>query len=183
MFFCEVAVREQPLVTTIPDGDVLLPTDPESLRPGDCLRQETVSIHKSSTSVSCIDSPDVGGFGRAAQAAWLLDQVFKTLGILSLHSRLVRLQSLDAMIQNFLGLLIQQCSANERPTSFCQPIAITIRLVHLRELLLSIYADCLSKERCSSCTHISPDRPCLSLTRIIHYLRTGGSDHPKCWTL
>lgn len=124
-----MAVPEQPLVTTIPDGDALLPTEPETLRPGDCVRRDAISTHGAYIDVSCIGSPDVGGFGRTAQAAWLLDQVFKTLEIPGLHSRLTQLQGLDITIQTFLGVLLQQCYAKEKPTEFCQAIAMTIRSV------------------------------------------------------
>ncbi|KAJ5308658.1 hypothetical protein PENANT_c053G02818 [Penicillium antarcticum] len=128
-FFCEVAVSEQPLLTTIPNGDVLLPIEPDTLQPGECLRQDVMLIHEASIAVSCIDSFDVGGFGRSAQAAWLLDQVFKALEIPSLHTRLSQFQVLDNTIQTFLGTLMHQCYANEKLTDFCQPIAITIRSV------------------------------------------------------
>lgn len=124
-----MAVPEQPLVTTIPDGDVLLPTEPETPRPGDCVRQDAVPTHGAYIPVSCIVSLDVRGFGRTAQAAWLLDQVFKTLEIPGLHPRLTQLQGLDVTIQTFLGVLLQQCYSEENPTEFCQAIAMTIRSV------------------------------------------------------
>lgn len=124
-----MAVPEQPLVTTIPDEDVLLPTEPETLRPGDCVRQDVMPTHGAYIPISCIDSLDIGGFGRTAQAAWLLDQVFKTLEIRGLHSRLTQLQGLDTTIQTFLGVLLQQCYTKEKSTEFCQAIALTIRSV------------------------------------------------------
>ncbi|CAI7658321.1 unnamed protein product [Penicillium glandicola] len=130
-FFCEVAVTEQPLLTTIPNGDVLLPSEPEIIRLGDCLRQDVISTHEAYIAVSSIGSLDVGGFGRAAQAAWLLDQVFKAFEIPSLHSRLAQLQGLDITIQSFLGVLMEQCYSNVKSTSFCQAIGITIRALFI----------------------------------------------------
>lgn len=122
-------VPEQPLVTTIPSGDSLLPTEPDTLGKGDFPYLNPDSIHAPYISVSCIDSFNVGGFGRAAQAAWLLDKVFESFEIPDLDSKLARLQGLDITIQTFLSGLMQQCYANEKSIDFCQAIAITIRSV------------------------------------------------------
>lgn len=120
-----MAVSEQPLLTTIPNGEVLLPIGPESLEPGNLPR-----LGVSSIKVSCIDSIKPGGFGRSAQASWLLDQVFEAFKIQDWTSRLVQLRDLDLQIQHFLSILMQQSYADGNVTDFCQAIVITIRSVN-----------------------------------------------------
>ncbi|KAI6781554.1 uncharacterized protein J7T54_005265 [Emericellopsis cladophorae] len=75
--------------------------------------------------VSYLTSVGIESFGRAAQAAWLLDQVTKALDISDASSQLFQLHGLDATLQSFLVALMQQCSAGQE--KFCEAIAITIR--------------------------------------------------------
>ncbi|XXG99869.1 hypothetical protein Hte_006210 [Hypoxylon texense] len=121
IFFCEVTTPEQPLVTIIPDGDALLPTEPAVLEQIDYL--DFNLIHR--VAVSNINSVDVGGFGRSAQAAWLLDQVLNGFKIQSLDSKLSQLKALDNTFQTFLGGLVHQ--GGGKGSVFCEAIAITIR--------------------------------------------------------
>ncbi|KAI1501366.1 hypothetical protein F5X99DRAFT_383010 [Biscogniauxia marginata] len=120
-FFCEVTVSEQPLVTVIPDGDVLLPTEPEILEQTEFLGPNLIPR----VTVSGLSSVDVGGFGRAAQAAWLLDQTLSGFKNPSLDSKLGQLEALDSTFQTFLGVLMQQSAG--KVGVFCEAIAITIR--------------------------------------------------------
>ncbi|RYP54700.1 hypothetical protein DL769_010305 [Monosporascus sp. CRB-8-3] len=119
--FCEVSVSDQPLVTVMPGGDAQLPTEPDFLEQSEYLDPESIPY----IPVSSLSSVGVGGFGRAAQAAWLLAQVLKCFEIESLDSRTIQLQDLDTTLQAFLGVLIQPCSGTG--AVFCEAIAITIR--------------------------------------------------------
>ncbi|KAH7355887.1 hypothetical protein BKA66DRAFT_474397 [Pyrenochaeta sp. MPI-SDFR-AT-0127] len=132
-FFCDITVTEQPLLASISSGDARLPLDPSLLERDDLLGVET-SPH---VPVSYLTAVDVDGFGRAAQAAWLLDQVTKASDISNVNSQLFQLQGLDATLQSFLVALMQQCSAGQE--KFCEAIAITIRALfalHWRILVL-----------------------------------------------
>ncbi|KAI2622107.1 hypothetical protein GGS26DRAFT_247208 [Hypomontagnella submonticulosa] len=120
-FFCEVAVPEQPLVTVIPNGDSLLPTEPEILEQAEFRGPNIIP----QVSVSSLSSVDIGGFGRAAQAAWLLDQVLNGFKIQSFDSKLSQLEALDSTFQTFLGVLMQQSGG--KVGKFCEAVAITIR--------------------------------------------------------
>jgi hypothetical protein len=119
-----VTVSEQPLITVISSEDARLPTEPILLEQSEYLGPESVPY----VPVSCLSSIDVGAFGRAAQAAWLLDQVLKGFEIPSLGSRLIQLRNLDTALQTFLGVVMQQCDG--KGGIFCEAIAITIRSVH-----------------------------------------------------
>lgn len=119
-----MAVPEQPLVTVIPNGDSLLPTEPEILEQAEFRGPNIIP----QVSVSSLSSVDIGGFGRAAQAAWLLDQVLNGFKIQSFDSKLSQLEALDSTFQTFLGVLMQQSGG--KVGKFCEAVAITIRLVY-----------------------------------------------------
>jgi hypothetical protein len=93
-FFSEVTVFDQPLVTAFPGGDARLPIEPQVLDQLDILDPGSIP----NIPVSCLTSPKVGGFGRAAQATCLLDQVFKGFDIPDIDSRLLQLDRLDTNI-------------------------------------------------------------------------------------
>lgn len=122
-FFCDVAIAEQPLVTIMPGGDSRLPAEPIVPKQSGLLVIESVPYVK----VSFLSSANVCGFARAAQAAWLLDQVLKGFETPNLDSRLFQLQGLDGALQSFLGVLMQQ--SDGKGVIFCEAIAITIRSV------------------------------------------------------
>ncbi|KAI0380803.1 hypothetical protein F5Y04DRAFT_91959 [Hypomontagnella monticulosa] len=121
IFFCEVTVLDQPLVTVIPNEDVILPTEPEVLE----LAEFQGYGLSPDVPVSNLESVNIGGFGRAAQAAWLLDQVLDSFKIQSLDTKLNQLEALDSTFQNFLGVLMQQSGG--KVGKFCEAVAITIR--------------------------------------------------------
>lgn len=124
-----MTTAEQPLLTVILGGDARLPTEASTLEQSGLLDPESVSY----VPVSCLSTTDAGGFARAAQASWLLDQVLKSFEFGSLDLKLNQLQGLDASLQSFLGTLMQQCSG--KGGAFCEAIAISIRLVYWRKLL------------------------------------------------
>jgi hypothetical protein len=110
-------------VASHPGGNARLPIDPSLLERDDFLGAETISY----MSVSHLASANVESFGRAAQAAWLLDQVIKAFDIPDIHNQLFQLQGLDTALQSFLVALMQQSSAGQY--KYCEAIAITIRSV------------------------------------------------------
>jgi hypothetical protein len=109
-------------VASHPGGNARLPIDPSLLERDDFLGAETTSY----TSVSHL-TVDVESFSRAAQAAWLLDQVIKAFDLPDIHNQLFQLQGLDTAIQSFLVALMQQSSSGQ--DKYCEAIAITIRSV------------------------------------------------------
>jgi hypothetical protein len=111
-------------VASISGGNARLPIDPSLLERDDFPGVETIPY----IPVSYLNSVDVESFGRAAQAAWLLDQVTKAFENTNVDTRLFQLQGLDATLQSFLVALMQQCSPGQE--EFCEAIAITIRLVY-----------------------------------------------------
>jgi hypothetical protein len=110
-------------VASHPGGNARLPIHLSLLERDDFLGVETIF----QTSVSHLTSADVESFGRAAQAAWLLDQVIKAFDIPDIHNQLFQLQGLDTALQSFLVALMQQSSTGQ--DKYCEAIAITIRSV------------------------------------------------------
>ncbi|KAH6617167.1 hypothetical protein F5144DRAFT_585644 [Chaetomium tenue] len=122
--FCDVTVPEQPLLAVIPSANARLPSEPAALTqagaPGPCPRSNiTVSSETS------LMSEGVGGFGRAAQAALLLDRVLRSFQISSLDDRLVHLDGLDSALQTFLTVVLQQ--SHGEPGPFCAAISLALR--------------------------------------------------------
>ncbi|KAJ5617965.1 hypothetical protein N7537_003079 [Penicillium hordei] len=73
---------------------------------------------------------DCDGYASVTQAAWLLDQVFKSLEVQDIDSRLVLLDRLDHAFQTSLALTMEQSQG--RWGLFCTANAIMIR--HIIEL-------------------------------------------------
>ena len=145
-FFCDVTVKEQPLITVIPNGDGKLPTEAIILEQSDFQGPESIPY----LPISSISAIDVGAFGRAAQAAWLLDQVLKVSKTPNLDTDLVQVRGLDTDLRTFLGAVVQQC--NGERGIFCEAIAIAIELVFRRNQSEGLM---LTKTGpCSQCTGI-----------------------------
>jgi hypothetical protein len=119
-----VTVPEQPLITTIPNEEFRLPTEPAILEQNHVPSLESLNH----VSLSGLGSVDVGGFGRLAQAAWLVDQVLKGFHIPNLDVKLKQLHRLDGDIQAFLSMLMQPCCRVKGV--LCETIAIAIRSVN-----------------------------------------------------
>ncbi|KAL9623437.1 MAG: hypothetical protein Q9160_002330 [Pyrenula sp. 1 TL-2023] len=133
-FFCDVTTAEQPLLSVIPNGDARLPTEPSNSEQSSLSDPESVPY----VPVSCLSTTNAGGFARAAQAAWLLDQVLKGFELGSVDLKFFHLQGLDAALQSFLRTLMEQC--NGKGPIYCEAIAITIRSVYRKKLLQLILA-------------------------------------------
>lgn len=120
-FICEVADFEQPMATALPPGDTRLPIDRDILDRGDVLSPDSIP----NIPVSCFTTTNVGGFGRAAQASCLLDQVLSGLIIPDLNTRLPLLESVDRTIQSMLALLLTYGLNETWPC--CTALAVTVR--------------------------------------------------------
>jgi len=116
-----VGAFKQPLVTTSPLSDSRLPIECDVLDRADLLIADSMP----NVLVSCQTSAKISGFGRAAQATCLLDQVIKGLSIPDVDSRLFLLQGLDEAIQTFLALVLPYC--REETGVYCGAIAIAVR--------------------------------------------------------
>ncbi|KAI8627849.1 hypothetical protein F5Y19DRAFT_477016 [Xylariaceae sp. FL1651] len=125
IFCCEVGAFQQPLVTTLPSSDARLPIERDVLDRGDLLS----AVFIPSILVSCQTSAIIGGFGRTAQAACLLDQVIRGVSIPDLDSRLILLQGLDGALQAFLALILPHCRGQTGAT--CGAIATTVRGLYM----------------------------------------------------
>ncbi|KAF0327759.1 transcription factor gsfR2 [Colletotrichum asianum] len=116
--FCEVTVDEQPLVTLMPKDDSDLPVE---------IRCGNWSDVKTQCSVSSLSVNNIEGFGRVAQATWLVNKVLMAFKVSNTTSRLTQLRDLDATSQGFLAQLLQQ-----HPGSggiMCEAISITLRML------------------------------------------------------
>ncbi|GAD93695.1 conserved hypothetical protein [Paecilomyces variotii No. 5] len=128
LFLCEVADLGQPLLSILPARDAHLPAEPDTMNHGDIL----VSTSENVTTLSSLDSPGIGGFGRAAQATWLLDQVLEKIQISDIDVRLDQLTTMDRTLQSFLTAVMQQ--HQERLGMYCGGIAISIRALFILHL-------------------------------------------------
>ncbi|KAH8668563.1 hypothetical protein BX600DRAFT_548891 [Xylariales sp. PMI_506] len=119
VFLSELHSLEQPLVTaTLPTR---LPIEYDVLSRGHLIRPDSLP----SALVSCTASRKISGFGGAAQAAHLLDQILKALSIADIGNRLILLQGLDDAIQAFLAMTLPHCQ--EQIGIYCAAIAIAFR--------------------------------------------------------
>lgn len=105
-------------------GNARLPTDLSALERADFPDIETMPY----VPVSRLTSSDVDSFGRAAQAAWLLDQVTKAFEFSDVNTQLFQLRGLEVTLRSFFEILLEQCSTGQE--LFCEAIAITIRSVY-----------------------------------------------------
>lgn len=123
IFYAEVSVPDQPLLISFPDADARLPTEAIIMEQSPF----RVPDSKSGVNLSQLNSAEVGPFGRTAQAAWLLDQVLKTIEVPAIDHRLSGLRNFDSLLQSHLRNLIQH--RPEARVIHCEAIAITIRSV------------------------------------------------------
>ncbi|PYI19090.1 hypothetical protein BO99DRAFT_385527 [Aspergillus violaceofuscus CBS 115571] len=124
-FLCELAVLNQPLASVMPAGDVHLPLESHTLNQD----SPTVAL-ASSVAVHALDAPEIGGFGRAAQAAWLLEDVLRGLCFADPDRQRGHLVECDRALQSFLAMLMQQNGGGSWG-EFCVAIALTIRALFL----------------------------------------------------
>lgn len=108
------------MAMALPSGDARLPVERDILDRIDILSSDAIP----SIDFSCLNSPGIGGFGRAAQASCILDQVIRGLSVPDVNSRLILLDSLDNSIQSFLGFFL---SHNEKAAVHCTAVAMAVR--------------------------------------------------------
>lgn len=121
MFIADATVPDQPLITRFPGGDARLPIDAQVLDQLDVLKSEALP----NTPVSCLTSVKVAGFGRTAQATYLLNQVLEGFHASDINSKVLQLDRLDTNIQAFLHLVMPQCHGQSG--AFCTAVNIAIR--------------------------------------------------------
>lgn len=119
--FCEVDTVHQPLISRCPDKGLRLPkTMSQKWNPAPS--PEALTPEGDSLGPSFVESD---GYTSVTQAAWLLDQVFKSLEEQDIDSRLVQLDRLDHALQTSLALTMEQSQG--RWGLFCTANAIMIR--------------------------------------------------------
>lgn len=120
MIWLELPAKDQPMLSTLPPRDTLLPMEPDWL---DELSRTGHTDHKG-VPIFPGQNNDVCAFGRAIQGAYVNDSILKALAIRDLDERRNALLSLDRPVQEFLHTVLQQ--------SPCVPIAMAIRCVSSR---------------------------------------------------
>lgn len=133
-FLCELAIVNQPLGSIMPTQYDCLPLEPSIL---DQINPVVAIPHRDS--IQALTSPEVGGFGRSAQAAWLLDGVLRGLSMTDPDQKQAHLTECDRTLQSFLAVVMQQHGGNYG--IFCVPIALTIRSVPLQNSSLASQND------------------------------------------
>lgn len=113
---------DQPLGSVMPTRDDCLPLEPSILD-----QMNPVGAVPPRDSIQALTSPEVGGFGRSAQAAWLLDGVRQGLSMTDPDQKRAHLTECDRTLRSFLAVVMQQHEGNYG--IFCVPIALTIRSV------------------------------------------------------
>jgi hypothetical protein len=119
-FFCELDDFDQPFAARFPDVQAQLPRetysskDDNQFKPGQPTDTAEASMRN-------------GGYACIAQAAWLLDQVFKAIELTDIDAKLIQLGGLDSTLRTFLTIVMEQSKG--KWGKFCTANAILIRLV------------------------------------------------------
>lgn len=119
-FFCELDDFDQPFAARFPDIHTQLPRETYSPKDNNQFRP----IQPTDTAEDAIRS---GGYACIAQAAWLLDQVFKTIELTDIDAKLIQLDGLDHTLRTFLTIVMEQSQG--KWGKFCTANAILIRSV------------------------------------------------------
>ncbi|KIA75685.1 hypothetical protein HK57_00546 [Aspergillus ustus] len=124
-FMCEAGTLDQPLTTSFPSEEARLPVDRVILDRGDFINPDTIPDIPIS---ACPTATNVGGFGRAAQTACLVDRMFKAMPIQEVTTALPLLESVDAKLQSSLGVILNQ--GLDRSWHYCTALAVTLRSLY-----------------------------------------------------
>ncbi|KAL2839260.1 hypothetical protein BJY01DRAFT_28697 [Aspergillus pseudoustus] len=124
-FMCEAGTLDQPLTTAFPPGEARLPVDRDILDRGDLIDPDTIPDISLS---SYLTARNIGGFGRAARASCLLNQIFRAMALLEITSVLSLLESLDVSLRSSLGLILNQ--GVDRSWHHCTALAVTLRSLY-----------------------------------------------------
>ncbi|OHW95869.1 fungal specific transcription factor [Colletotrichum incanum] len=108
LFFCEVTVFEQPLLSDFPEGQTQLPADSQTMEMDN---DQALPPSKASITVSELRCSKIGPFGRATQAVWILDQVLSSFKISDFDLRFTAMNDMHTMIQELLALMLRQCDS------------------------------------------------------------------------
>lgn len=121
IFFCELTVFDQPFSAPFPKGDARLPCDALDLVKVD----EAEFRPLPSIAVACLTSASIGAFGRTAQAVYLLEQVLKAFDCPDVDSKMLQLDKLNSVLQEFLRTVMPLCSKSSGV--FCSAVNIPMR--------------------------------------------------------
>ena len=130
---CSCLPFSQPFSTEFPNMKDDLPSEYEFLD------RTPDTIHSEYKTLADWSNKTVGGFGRSAQAAFLLSRTIESMKIGGLKARHSVLSDIDAQLQQLLSILLKQGGGICGP--FCGAVAITlkyqkkIRIVQLYSLL------------------------------------------------
>lgn len=119
--FCEMDTVHQPLISRCPDKEPRLPKI-MSQKWDPARSPEALTPEGNTLGPSFVESD---GYTSVTHAAWLLDQVFKSLEEQDIDCRLVQLDRLDHALQASLALTMEQSQG--RWGIFCTANAIMIR--------------------------------------------------------
>ncbi|KAJ5974384.1 hypothetical protein N7481_011594 [Penicillium waksmanii] len=142
-FFCELDDFDQPFAARFPDIHTQLPRDTYS--PNNDNQFKT-----SQSTDTAEDTVRSGGYACIAQAAWLLDQVFKTIELTDIDAKLIQLDGLDHTLRTFLAIVMERSEG--KWGKFCTANAILIRA------LFTLHWEILTQvQEMTHCRHKSPE--------------------------
>ncbi|KAF1939492.1 hypothetical protein EJ02DRAFT_456896 [Clathrospora elynae] len=121
IFYCETTLTDLPLITSAPEEMDLLPHE---VGEGACEESS-----KSSGQVAPVSLGGVGCLGRAAQAAYLLDQVIQTRRRTAATNQISSLIVLDSELQRLLFTTMNSCHGKR--SGHCGAVGISIRALFI----------------------------------------------------
>ncbi|KAJ5496665.1 hypothetical protein N7463_008652 [Penicillium fimorum] len=158
-FLCELAIVNQPLGSMMPARDDRLPLEPAILD-----QRNPATALTSGVAIQALNSSQVGSFGRAAQAAWLLDGVLQALSMADPDQKHAHLTECNRTLQSFLAVIMQQHGGNYG--MLCVPIALTIRSHQILDTITKMVIDIATAHEhlpISQIDHLPPS--CLYIIR------------------
>jgi hypothetical protein len=119
MFYCETSMTDVPMYTSSPEDTDSLPHEVS-----DAKRDERSKPSLPTTPTSLVED---GCLRRAAQAAYWLDQVIKTVGSTTVISDIPSLMILDCELQRLLSATMNSC--HRQRGGHCGAVSMSIRSV------------------------------------------------------
>ena len=116
---CSCSAFSQPISTEFPSMEDDLPSEYE------VLDQTPDTIHSDYKSLANWNNKTIGGFGRSAQATFLLSRTIVSMKIDDLKARLAVSSDIDDQLRQLLSILLKQGGGICGP--YCAAIAITLK--------------------------------------------------------
>lgn len=117
IFSCETKLPDLPFISSAPDETDLLPHEVSDT----ACDEAPISSYQ----VAPVQLTGVGCFGRAAQAAYLLDRVIQTIRVAALPNRVSQLMILDGELQRLFSAVMNRCHGQRG--GHCGAVGISIR--------------------------------------------------------